>query len=191
MNKQKRVIIIAGPNGSGKTTLSKELLKEFHIDFLNADLIAEKLNPNDFQAVRIKAGKEFLRTIDTKINKGESFALESTLSGTYLIRIINLLKKKKYKVSIIFIFIENTEAALQRIKIRVQKGGHDVPKEDVLRRFHRSLNNFWKTYRKLSDDWQLIYNGEESLSFVASGTKNTETIIDESKFKLFKKGLSK
>lgn len=190
MPNPKVVIIIAGPNGCGKSTLAKELLKGRPLEFLNADEIAVEMNPQDVQAVRLQAGKKFLKDIQDRIKKGRSFSLESTLSGSYLIKTIKLLKQKKYSVHIIYFFVDSPETAIMRIKMRVANGGHFIPDVDVIRRFRRSKNLFWNTYRLLADDWQLFFNGDEALSLTASGEKKTYSIVEESYFSTFQKGIS-
>ena len=83
MAKQRRIIILAGPNGAGKTTFASEyLLKEAHCpDFVNVDLIAAGLSPFDPARAAIRARRIMLTEIQRRIRKGESFALETTLSG--------------------------------------------------------------------------------------------------------------
>ena len=49
-------------------------------------------------------------------------------------------------------------AALSAARILLRgQGGHDVPKADVLRRFHRSEENFEAIYKALADAWT-VYN---------------------------------
>jgi predicted ABC-type ATPase len=182
---KKRFIILAGANGTGKTTLASELLKAYSLEFLNADLIALKTGS------RISAGKKFIETMNRLIARKVSVAIESTLSGSYLIKTIKKVKKLAYHVSIIYVFVDNPEVALQRIKARVEAGGHDVPRVDVIRRFYRSKANFWKKYKDIADDWTIFYNGTERLVPVAAGEKAKCDIMDEALFNLYKKGKTK
>ena len=61
----------------------------------------------------------------------------------------------------IYIFLDSPNLCINRVKTRVIKGGHDVPEEDIKRRFYRSKYNFWHNFTKLSDKWIMLYNGEE------------------------------
>ena len=184
---KKQVFIVAGANGSGKTTIATEFLKELYLDFLNADKIAESINPDNMDSVKLKAGKVFLGTLKDLIKQKKSFALESTLSGRYLIDIIAHLKRERYKINIIYAFVDSPEFAIDRIKVRVKSGGHFVPDEDVIRRFYRSKNNFWNIYKNAVDEWQMFYNGESQILQVAVGERENYTIINEELFKLFMK----
>ena len=185
----KKFVIIAGANGTGKTTLAKEFLKKFKIEFLNADEIAISISRNkkSLLANRIKAGKRFIFKLDDAIKARKSVAIESTLAGKYLLKTIKNVKKSGYRISIIYVFVDNPEIALRRIQARVDAGGHDVPKDDVLRRFYRSRDNFWKLYKNVADEWTMFYNGIERPVFVASGVKAGVEIMDSQLFDLFKR----
>jgi predicted ABC-type ATPase len=182
---EKELFIIAGPNGSGKTTFANDLLTFYKYDFLNADEIAEKLSPTDIEKVRITAGKIFLKKLKSLIKRNKSIVVESTLSGNYLLPIIKQVKTKCYNVFIIFIFLENEEIAIKRIEERVLKGGHWVPTEDVIRRFKRSKNNFWNTYKNIANGWFLFYNSENTFQQVAFGKETDYVIINDDNFKVF------
>ena len=83
MPADKRILIVAGPNGAGKTTFATEfLLKEADCPtFVNADLMAAGLNPFRPGLAALRAGRLMLTMMDEYVNRGESFAFETTLSG--------------------------------------------------------------------------------------------------------------
>ena len=147
--------IIAGPNGAGKTTFAKEFLpfEAQCINFVNADLIAEGLAPFRPENAAIKAAKIMIQQIDECIRKEESFAFETTLSGRRYIRKIKEMKAKGYDVVIYFLKLASVDLAIERVKMRVMQGGHNVPEKDIKRRFERSWNNFEHVYKPLVDAW--------------------------------------
>ncbi|MBW1720675.1 MAG: zeta toxin family protein [Deltaproteobacteria bacterium] len=147
--------IIAGVNGSGKTTFAKEFLpfEARCINFVNADLIAEGLAPFRPENAAIKAAKIMIQQIDECIRKEESFAFETTLSGRRYIRKIKEMKSKGYDVVIYFLKLASVDLAIERVKMRVLQGGHNVPEKDIKRRFDRSWNNFEHVYKPLVDAW--------------------------------------
>ncbi len=147
--------IIAGPNGAGKTTFATEFLpfEAKCINFINADLIAAGLAPFQPERAAIKAGKIMLRQINECIRKGESFAFETTLSGRTYLDKINEIKSKGYKIIIYYLKLAAVELAIERIKLRVAQGGHNIPEKDIRRRFERSWANFNTLYKPLADSW--------------------------------------
>lgn len=50
-------------------------------------------------------------------------------------------RARGFEVVLVYIGTENVETNLARIKNRVLTGGHDVPEEDVRRRYTRSFEN--------------------------------------------------
>jgi predicted ABC-type ATPase len=180
--KNKHVIVVAGANGSGKTTFAKSLIEETGLAFLNADEISAELG--EIPAANLKAGRIFLEKLDAWILAEQSFILESTLAGRYLIRIFDLLKKNGYKISLVYLFLENPDICIARVNLRVRKGGHFVPEKDIRRRYFRSIDNFWNIYRSKCDDWKLIFNSEFDFEEIAFGRKETK-ISNEILFDLF------
>jgi predicted ABC-type ATPase len=102
---KKTVIVVAGANGAGKTTLARELILSRlpnNFEFLNADLIADGLSPFKPQSVALEAGKEFLRRFENKVSQGESFLVESTLSGLSYKNRLSYLKELGYRIEMIY-----------------------------------------------------------------------------------------
>jgi len=180
--KNKRVYIIAGPNGSGKTTFATKFLPKFARcpNFVNADLIAQGLSPFSPGAAAIKAGKLVLEQIHQFASKGVDFSFETTLAGKLYVNLFKSLKAKGYKISLFFLWIPNTGLAVSRIKNRVAQGGHHVPTQDVLRRFDRSISNFFSLYQPVLDSWFLFNNAGEVPVLIAEKKNGKIKIIDES-----------
>jgi hypothetical protein len=47
----------------------------------------------------------------------------------------------------VYLKLRGSRLTLRRIAARVRQGGHDVPKQDMVRRFVRSWDNFEPVYR--------------------------------------------
>ena len=182
---EKILYIIAGANGSGKSTLASELLPSEDLEFLNADDIAKEICPKKIESVKIKAGKIVLQKLDKLLNSNISFAIETTLSGKNHIKTIEKAKNLGFKVVLIYSYLNNPEMCENRIKIRVLNGGHDIPKEDITRRFYRSKENFWKIYKNLADEWDLFYNGLSEYMFVAHFDNSNLEIYNDNLYNEF------
>ena len=87
--------------------------------------------------------------------------------------------------TIVMIYLDMVAMSLARVKQRARKGGHDIKDEDVIRRFGRSVRNFWNDYRLVADEWLLVYNGGREPIDVAVGKQDDVDIIDEPRFQSF------
>lgn len=108
--------IIGGVNGCGKSSLTGALKAE------RSDLgtVLDGDRPS---------------TIDECLEKGISFTQETTLSGAHTERTIRRAKDLGYTIRLYYIGLDTVEESLGRIRNRVAKGGHNIPREDVERRF--------------------------------------------------------
>jgi predicted ABC-type ATPase len=158
--KPKRILILAGPNGAGKTTFAREFLptEAFCRTFINADLIAAGLSPFAPERVAVRAGRLMLQMIAEHVQRGESFAFETTLAGRNYGRSIPTWRAAGYRVTLFFLALPSAEIAIDRVAERVRQGGHGIPREVIRRRFAAGLANFETLYKSRVDDWVLYDN---------------------------------
>lgn len=187
--KNKNVYIIAGPNGSGKTTFATMFLPDYVKcpNFVNADLIAKGLAPFEPRNAAIKAGKLVLQQIHEFTRRSVDFAFETTLSGKSYVNLFSELKAKGYVLHLFFLWMPSPELAIIRIKERVWEGGHNVPAEDVRRRFGRGISNFFNLYEPLLDTWMLFDNSKAKPVLIAKRRDSHREILDEKLFELIQK----
>ena len=155
-----RVIIIAGPNGAGKTTFARSFLPEEAglPRFINADAIAAGLAAFAPETAAIRAGRLMLEEIALCAARTDSFAFETTLSGVRWLSHIRQWRAQGYRVSLYFLSLPNAEAAIERVALRVQQGGHNIPEPVIRRRFASGLANFQRHYKMAVSDWMLYDN---------------------------------
>lgn len=89
----------------------------------------------------MQAGREALKLQNQYLNEGKSFLLETTFSGKRELKILQKAKGKGFKTNLIFVGLTDPERNIDRVGRRVLDGGHDVPPEDIIRRYYRSMNN--------------------------------------------------
>lgn len=189
VNEVPQLTIVAGPNGAGKSTFVEDYLQRHPVRFLGADDIAAKLSPGRPDAVKISAGKMFSREVTQALRAGESLVVESTLSGRVFQRSVALAKELGFQIQILFVFLESPDACVYRVRERVRHGGHDVPEEDIHRRFYRSHRNFWEVYRPLVDSWYLYYNSSTEFVPVAFRDSVGQEIAEEALFQIFQRNV--
>ena len=176
--------IIAGCNGAGKTTASMTILPEILNcrEFVNADEIARGLSPFQPEKVAIEAGRIMLQRIKHLLEKGEDFAFETTLSTKSYVSYVKDAQAKGYKVSLIFVWLNNVELAKERVRNRVTKGGHSIPNDVIERRYVSGLKNLLSLYIPICDFWLFVDNSADNFKFeeIATGELNiSKTISNE------------
>lgn len=181
-----RLIIVGGANGVGKTTFARQYKEEYGINYLGADEIAEELSKSWAGNIELKAGKEFFRRLESILSSNASVIIESTLSGLLLAEQIKQFKSKGYTIEIVYVFLKDVELCKKRVRVRVKKGGHNVPEKEIERRYKRSMRNFQNIYLPLADKWQILYNGQIRPIEIAIGENRETMILDDEYFRLFK-----
>jgi len=175
------IFVIGGANGAGKTTAADTILpKRFRTDkFLNADEIAKALAITS----RIQAGRIMLERMHQLRDRGETFAFETTLAGKSNARFLVEARGAGYQVHLAYVWLSSIELARKRVAVRVQRGGHDVPPEDIERRYWRGLRNSFGLYQPLANRWVLCDNSGRRLVVVARGRPDQPpTIYDAKRF---------
>jgi len=172
--RMKNLYIIAGCNGAGKTTASFTILPEMLEcqEFINADEIARELDPLKPERVSIKAGRVMLTKIKDIIRSEDDFAFETTLSPKSHVRLVETAKNSEYVITLIFFWLDSVNLAIERVKNRVQEGGHDIPNDVIHRRYYAGLINLFQLYIPVSDYWMIFNNSSLPAELIAEGYKN-------------------
>lgn len=173
LNQERRIIIIAGSNGAGKTTFAREFLpKEAGCPvFVNADLIAAGLSPFEPATAAIRAGRLMIAEIESHVREKRSFAFETTLSGRRYARMIPQWQSIGYRIKLVFLYLQDVKIAIERVRVRVRQGGHDVPEDVIRRRYEAGWRNFQQIYKSSVDTWVLYDNSGETPVLVDAGGK--------------------
>lgn len=174
--------LVAGANGSGKTTLAHELLKDTpELSFLNADEIKKEVGGD---VAGIYAGRILMAKCNEFLANKKSFVLESTISGNHHFHVLRRAIEANYEIVLIYVFLENVDLNVARVKKRVLLGGHDVSEDVIRRRFNKSVRNFDPT-AKLADSWKLYYNGGDIYELIARSENSTIEVQNEKKYNVF------
>jgi predicted ABC-type ATPase len=160
---------VGGPNGSGKTTFFTRLFGSSpSVEFVNADVVAMELNHEAPEKAAIAAGREVLKRLHQLEQERRDFAFEATLSGVWHAKYLQGLRDAGFKIVIFFLWLRSEELAVQRVKQRRRRGGHNVPEADIRRRYLRSVYNMENLYRYLADDWFLYDNSDQTPQLIVS-----------------------
>ena len=128
---------------------------------VNADDIAVGLRQEQVgveeAAIIAQAGRIALKQRSALLAERRSFVIETTLTGHSELHLMRAAKAQGYKVNLVYVKIASPEQSNSRVCTRVATGGHDVPEQDIFRRFARSLENLPKAIA-ISDRVRILDN---------------------------------
>ena len=189
MSKLPKLYIIAGCNGAGKTTASFTILPEVLgcKEFINADEIAKGLSPFQPESVAVQAGRIMLARMDELLQKGETFAFETTLATKSYKQKIEWAQANGYEVTLLFFWLRNVTMAKERVAQRVAEGGHSIPSQTIERRYHNGITNLFVIYIDMVDICYIFDNSEGRKELIAQKERHKGIIIyNNDKFNLMK-----
>ncbi|MBQ3249865.1 MAG: zeta toxin family protein [Bacteroidales bacterium] len=169
-----RLYIISGCNGAGKTTASYSLLPEMLecSEFVNSDEFAKSLSPFDPSLASIQASRYMLMKIRYLLKKEKDFAIETTLATRTLLKIVKNAQAAGYTVTLLYFWLNSPELAVERVRARVEAGGHNIPEETIRRRYQVGVDYFFHIYAPISERWILADNSQIPFRVIAEGSKD-------------------
>lgn len=174
--------IFAGVNGAGKTTLyynEWESKKDFGFR-INIDEIVTSFGDWRSAKDQMRASKIALIMRNRYMNKLASFNQESTLCGSSIIALFHRLKSLNYSINLYYVGVDSVDIAKERVKIRVQKGGHDIAPHIIEKRYYQSLKNLAKIINLCNK--VAVFDNSIQYTKILEITDNKPKIIEHTKF---------
>jgi len=136
------MIVVAGPPGSGKTRnfpVSAFGVDAFNIDDRCAQILGSyRAIPRD---VRRAVAKECERFVLDHIERGQSFAVETTLRTTAAIDQAVLAQRHGFVADMHFVATDSIDENVARVIQRAQAGGHGASEREIRAIHHASIAN--------------------------------------------------
>jgi predicted ABC-type ATPase len=177
--------IVAGPNGSGKSSLLSENtdIESFgrSVWIMNPDNLALRIRDVegiDLAAANLEAVKRIEAWLDISIRAYQSVGVETVLSTDKYRRLVIAAKARRFDVRLIYVLLDSPERNVERVRLRVAKGGHDVPESKVRDRRVRSLKQLPWFLDKADDAW-IFDNSGASPRRIAQKRKGVITLETE------------
>ena len=121
-----------------------------------------------------------LGRIKELLSKNESFSIETTLATRSYYRLIEKAHSQGYEVTLLYFWLKSPTQAIERVLERVKKGGHNIPKDVIIRRYYEGVNNLFKIYMPIVDSWILVDNSQTPRNIIATGGYEQSTEIRNS-----------
>lgn len=154
------------------------LLKKAELDDFIHDLKLYK-NRIDFHDVGVNSywasvTADFIRFL--LLREHQSFTFETVMSSPDKIQLLQKAQELGYKTYLYYVATEDSNINIERVANRVAKGGHDVPQDKIISRYHRSLDLLLSAI-KATNRAYLFDNSSENQVCIAEITNGTELLM--------------
>lgn len=137
--------IVAGPNGSGKSSLYGNTdIEAFDqsVWIINPDLLTKRIQEVENLALseaNLQAVVRIEAWLEASIRAHQTVGVETVLSTDKYRRLVLAAKERQFEFRLIFVMLDSPDLNVQRVRLRVEKGGHDVPEASIRKRWTKSL----------------------------------------------------
>lgn len=172
--------IVAGPNGSGKSSIYSDAdIEDFgsSVWIINPDLLAARIRTTERKSLRkanIEAVGRIYAWLSASINAHQTVGVETVLSTDKYRHLVLTAKKLGFEIRLIYVLLRDVSLNIERIKMRVAKGGHSVPQRKVKERRVRSLQQLPWFLQHCDKAW-IFDNSDASPRLI--GTKDAGVIV--------------
>lgn len=130
----KSYTMIGGVNGVGKSSLSGVLCRQ--LTDMGIIIAPDNIAAQE-KCDRLTAGKIAIEKVTECLKKGINFSQETTLSERRTLHTIRQAREADYRIRLYYVGVSSADESLYRIANRVRKGGHNIPEQDVRRRYEK------------------------------------------------------
>jgi predicted ABC-type ATPase len=153
-----QIFVLAGCNGAGKSSIGGQAFLAAGIPYFNPDLAAREaiaaarahdrtLSQREANAWAWSEGVARLRRA---IAQRGNYALETTLGGDTIVALLLDAAATGLAVNVWFVGLDSVELHVARVRQRVARGGHDIPRADIERRYVRGRLNLIRLLPQLT-----------------------------------------
>jgi predicted ABC-type ATPase len=140
-----RFWIVAGPNGSGKSTLYDATdIEGFgrSVWIINPDLLSARLQSQEGLGAALANGEALNRIwawLEASIRAHQTIGVETVLSTDKYRTLVEQAKARGFEIRLLYVTVKTADLNVERVRIRVARGGHDVPEPKIRERRERSF----------------------------------------------------
>jgi predicted ABC-type ATPase len=149
--------VLAGCNGAGKSSIGGQAFQAAGVPYFNPDDAAREAmaiasahgRPLTQGEANAWAWNEGVTRLRRAITEHGNFTLETTLGGDTIVGLFLEAADAGLAVNVWFMGLDSVELHIARVRQRVARGGHDIPRADIERRYVRGRLNLIRLLPKL------------------------------------------
>lgn len=172
------LFVFAGPNGSGKSTAYRDTeieAGERTIWIVNPDILAARIRDTEampLDVANLAAVQRIERWLEASIEVHKTVGVETVLSTDKYRRLVARAKTLGFLIHLIYVILDSPDRNVERVRLRVQHGGHDVPEDRIRSRYQRSLEQL--PWFLAAADMALIYDNSGAKPHLMAEKRNNE-----------------
>ncbi len=174
--------IVGGPNGSGKSSLyGNTEIEAFDqsVWIINPDLLTQRIQSVEelpLHEANLQAVLRIETWLEASIRAYQTVGVETVLSTDKYRRLVLEAKQRQFEFRLIFVMLTSPDLNVLRVRVRVGKGGHDVPENKIRDRWTRSLAQLpWFLDRA---DQAAIFDNSGQVPRLVGKKRQGEVVID-------------
>ena len=157
--------IVAGPNGAGKSSLHENTdIEDFgrSVWIINPDFLAvrianvEGLEPDD---ANLEAVRRIEAWLYASVRAHQTVGVETVLSTDKYRALVTEAKRLGFEIRLIYVLLNSLQHHVERVKMRIAKGGHAVPDDKIRKRYRLSLEQLPWFLEQVDVAWLLDNSG--------------------------------
>jgi predicted ABC-type ATPase len=110
---------------------------------VNPDLLAKRIRSMEGleqDQANLEAVVRIERWLEVSIDVHKTVGVETVLSTDKYRRLVMRARERGFLVWLLYVVLDSPERNIERVRLRVQKGGHAVPEDKIRKRYAGSLN---------------------------------------------------
>src|SRR5262249_37023867 len=158
--------MVAGPNGAGKSSTYKTLNIEASarsVWIINPDLLTVRLQEVEgleLGAANLQAVQRIETWLEVSIRAHQTVGVETVLSTDKYRRLVLAAKALQFTVHLTYVILDSPKRNIERVRMRVKKGGHAVPEDKIVERYARSLAQMPWFLEQANEAW--LYDNSDT-----------------------------
>jgi predicted ABC-type ATPase len=148
------IYVVAGVNGAGKSSLEGAAIRDNGGYYYNPDEAARRLRETTPTLTQTEANSaawhEGVRLLERAIDERLEFAFETTLGANTIPQLLAKAATQGIQIHVWYVGLASPEQHIERVRARVRQGGHDIPEQDIRRRYERSHLNLIQLLPRLT-----------------------------------------
>ncbi len=175
--------IVAGPNGSGKSTLyDSTLIEDFgrSVWIINPDLLTKRILEQEGLSLlqaNLQSVERIMDWLKASLRTHQTVGVETVLSTPKYRALVEQAKTGGFEVRLIYVMLRTPALNIERVRLRVARGGHHVEADKIRERYQRSLEQLpW--FLQAADRAYIFDNSGADPRLVAEKGPDGDLVLD-------------